>query len=220
MKEKLAKLSPLLFTIFGVIFLGFVTWKQFMVSRPLPMLIIQVVTIVIYVSYMAFESKISIKEIDKKEGQDHDRHTMELAAIIKISLLFACLGLGNTLIPAPSYLWWGITGMCISILGFIMRGKSILDLGTHYGHRIRSLGEHLHENGMYSIIRHGAYSGTFFIHLGVTLVFLNLPSSILIFAWLGVVILRIKLEEKLLMEDERYKAYSKKTKYKMFPSIW
>jgi protein-S-isoprenylcysteine O-methyltransferase Ste14 len=220
MNDKLAKLSPLLFTIFGLVLLSFVTWKQFQVPRPMPVLIIQVFMILIYVGYMAFESKISIKEIDKQTGHDHDKHTMELAAVIKISLLFSCLGLGNTLIPEDSYLLVASIGIFMSILGFVTRGTSILNLGPHYGHRIRPIGTQLHEEGMYSIIRHGAYSGTFFIHLGVTIVFLNLVSAVLIFAWLAVVIIRIQLEERLLMQDDRYKKYALKTKYKMIPYIW
>ncbi len=220
MKDKLSKLSPLLFTIFGLLFLTAVTFRQFLTPRPLPVLIIQVLTILFYVGYMALESKISIKEVGKKGSDDYDRHTMELAAVIKIGLLTSCLGLGNQLLPLESYVLSAGLGMAIMLLGFLIRGKSILDLGEHYGHRIRPLGPHLHDRGVYSVIRHGAYTGTFFIHLGVTVVFLNTVSAVMIFAWLGVVILRIRLEENLLLQDNRYKDYAKRTKYKMIPAIW
>jgi protein-S-isoprenylcysteine O-methyltransferase Ste14 len=73
---------------------------------------------------------------------------------------------------------------------------------------------------MYSVIRHGAYSGTFFIHAGVTLIFLNRFSLLFLILWLGVVVLRIQLEEKLLMQDNRYKEYAKQTRFKMIPFIW
>ena len=219
-KEKLSKLSPLLFTIFGIVFLGFVSWKQFSVPRPLSVLILQLAMISIYVFYMGFESRISIQEIDQTSSDDYDRNTMELAAIIKIALLFSCLGLGNTVVASDVYPYFALAGIMISVLGFFVRGRSILDLGKYYGHRIRPLGDYLHDKGMYSIIRHGAYSGTFFIHFGVTLVFPNLFSLILINAWLMVVILRIKLEEDLLMKDQRYQQYAKKTKYRMLPAIW
>ncbi len=220
MKDKLSKLSPLLFTVFGLLFLTAVTFRQFLTPRPLPVLILQVLTILFYVGYMAFESKISIKEMAKKGSDDYDRHTMELAAVIKISLLTSCLGLGNRLIPVDFYVPVAIIGVVVMLLGFLTRGKSILDLGEHYGHRIRPLGTHLHDRGVYSVIRHGAYSGTFFIHLGVTVVFLNTASALLIFAWLGVVLLRIRLEENLLLQDNRYRDYAKRTKYKMIPAIW
>lgn len=220
LKNKLSKLSPLLFTIFGLVFLSYVTFRQFSQPRPMPVLVIQIFTILCYVIYMSFESKISIGEIDKVSSDEHDRHTMELAAVIKISLLFSCLGLGNTFIAPEQYGLVGTIGIFISFLGFYVRGRSILDLGIHYGHRIRPLGQYLQENGMYAYMRHGAYSGTFFIHLGVTLVFLNAVSMVLLIAWLGVVLLRIQLEEKLLLKDPRYQTYAKKTKYKMIPALW
>jgi protein-S-isoprenylcysteine O-methyltransferase Ste14 len=220
MKDKLSKLSPLLFTIFGLIFLSIVTFRQFLLPRPIPVMILQILTILSYVGYMTFESKISFKELDKKDSDEHDRHTMELAAVIKILLLFSCLGLGNQFISNKYYVPVAGTGMALMFLGFITRGKSIVDLGEHYGHRIRPLGDHLHDRGIYSVIRHGAYAGTFFIHLGVTMVFLNIFSSILILAWLAVVVLRIKLEENLLLQDNRYKEYAQRTKHKMIPGIW
>jgi protein-S-isoprenylcysteine O-methyltransferase Ste14 len=49
---------------------------------------------------------------------------------------------------------------------------------------------------------------------------LNIFSLFFIFAWLGIVILRIKLEERLLMEDQRYQQYAAKTPYRMIPGLW
>lgn len=219
LKEKLSKLSPLLFTIFGVVFLGFVTFKQFMISRPISHLIIQLGLIISYVSYMAFESKISLGEMEKGSGE-HDKNTMEMAAVIKISLLFSCLGVGNTLVSQSAYLPIALSGLILTFLGFYTRGRGVKELGKLYGHRIRPIGETLYDKGIYSIIRHPAYSGTFWIHLGVTLIFLNIFSLFFIFAWLGIVILRIKLEERLLMEDQRYQQYAAKTPYRMIPGLW
>ena len=220
MKDKLIKLSPLLFTILGVLLLGIISLKQFLIPRPVSFLILQISTIVIYLIYMSFESKISINELNKSTSIDYDKNTMELAALIKISLLASCLGLANQLVSANNYLIVGVSGFAVMCLGFFVRGKSIKDLGVHYGHRIREMGDHLHDRGMYSVIRHGAYSGTFFIHAGVTLVFLNRFSLFFLILWLGIVILRIELEEKLLMQDNRYKEYAKRTRYKMIPFIW
>jgi protein-S-isoprenylcysteine O-methyltransferase Ste14 len=218
-KEKLSKLSPLLFTIFGVVFLGFVTFKQFMISRPISHLIIQLGLIISYVSYMVFESKISLGEMEKGSGE-HDKNTMEMAAVIKISLLFSCLGVGNTLVSQSAYLPIALSGLILTFLGFYTRGRGVKELGKLYGHRIRPIGETFYDKGIYSIIRHPAYSGTFWIHLGVTLIFLNIFSLFFIFAWLGIVILRIKLEERLLMEDQRYQQYAAKTPYRMIPGLW
>jgi len=219
-KDKLSKLSPLLFTIFGLVFLGFVTFKQFMNARPLSQLIIQLGLIISYVSYMAFESKISLGEMEKGSGE-HDKNTMEMAAVIKISLLFSCLGIGNTFVQnESSYIAIGLTGLLLTFLGFYTRGRGVKELRKLYGHRIRPIGDKLYDEGIYSVIRHPAYSGTFWIHLGVTLIFLNIFSLFFIFAWLGIVILRVKLEEKLLMEDQRYQRYADKTPYRMVPGLW
>lgn len=220
MKAQLIKLSPLLFTIFGLLFLGGITLKQFMEPRPVSFLVLQLLTVVCYVCYMGFESKISVNEMNKSASLDYDKNTMELAAVIKISLLASCLGIANQLVAEEWYLVVGALGFVVMLLGFFVRGKSITDLGPHYGHRIRELGAHLHDRGMYSVIRHGAYSGTFFIHAGVTLIFLNRFSLFFLVLWLGVVVLRIQLEEKLLMQDNRYKDYAQRTRFKMIPFIW
>lgn len=168
---------------------------------------------------MSFESKISLGEMEKGGGE-HDKNTMEMAALVKISLLFSCLGLGNTLIPEKIFLIVGLIGVAFSLLGFYTRGRAVKELGKLYGHRIRPIGEELYDGGIYSVIRHPAYSGTFWIHLGVTLIFLNIFSLFFIFAWLGIVILRIKLEESLLFEDQRYQTYAEKTSYRMIPGLW
>lgn len=220
MKDKLIKLSPLLFTLFGLLFLGGISLKQFLIPRPVSFLVLQLLTVISYVLYMSFESKISVNEMNKSASLDYDRNTMELAAVIKISLLASCLGLANQLIRPENYLWVASCGFCLMLLGFFIRGKSIKDLGPNYGHRIREIGAHLHDRGMYSVIRHGAYSGAFFIHAGVTLIFLNRFSLLFLVLWLGVVVLRIQLEEKLLMQDNRYKEYAKQTRFKMIPFIW
>ncbi|MCO4793973.1 MAG: isoprenylcysteine carboxylmethyltransferase family protein [Bacteriovoracaceae bacterium] len=219
LKEKLSKLSPLLFTIFGLVFLTTVTIKQFLIERPLSNLILQIGLIGLYVSYMAFESKISLGEMEKGSGT-HDKNTMEMAAVIKISLLFSCLGIGNTLIPSNLYIPVALIGIAFALLGFYTRGRGVKELGKLYGHRIRPIGDTLYQKGIYSVIRHPAYSGTFWIHLGVTLVFLNIFSLFFIFAWLGIVILRIKLEERLLLEDPRYQNYAEQISYRMIPGLW
>lgn len=219
LKDKLTKLSPLLFTVFGVVFLGFVAFKQFMIERPLTHLLIQLGLIISYVSYMAFESKISLGEMEKGGGE-HDKKTMEMAAVVKISLLFSCLGLGSTLVSSDNYIFVALLGLGLTFLGMYTRGRGVKELGKLYGHRIRPIGETLYDKGIYSVIRHPAYSGTFWIHLGVTLIFLNIFSLFFIFAWLGIVILRIKLEEKLLMEDQRYRSYAERTPNRMIPGLW
>lgn len=217
--KKWQAIAPLLFTILGFGVLSVATYVQFVKPRPFIFLFTQLSMISFYVIYMVYESRISISEV-AKDKSEHDKSTMELAALIKISLLFSCLGLGNKLIDDEFYLVVALTGIVSTLLGFAIRGKAIKDLGEFYGHRIRPIEGAVIQTGIFSYIRHGAYSGTFFIHLGVTMVFMNIYSLILLLFWLGVVVLRIELEDRLLMKNDEYKKYAEKTKYKMIPWIW
>lgn len=217
--KKWQALAPLLFTVLGFTLLSVATYVQFLKPRPLAFLIAQLSLVSSYVLYMIYESRISFTEVNK-EKSEHDRSTMELAALIKISLLLSCLGIGNTLVGEKHYLIVAVSGVVFTFLGFLIRASAIKTLGDRYGHRIRPVSDQVIDKGIFSFIRHGAYSGTFFIHLGVTMVFMNFYSLVFLFLWLGVVVLRIELEDRLLQENEDYKRYSKKTPYKMIPWIW
>lgn len=217
--KKIKRMSPLLFTLIGLGLLSFVTLKQFQQDRPLPELISLIVVVLLYVSYLVYESRISFKEM-ANENQSYDYFSMELAAIVKIVLLISCLSIGPKLFEYPLTPIISSIACLFMLFGFFVRAKSIKDLGEQYAHKIRPIEREVYDEGIYSIIRHGAYAGTFIIHFGVVLAFLNTFSLVMLFLWLGVVILRVSLEEKILMQDPRYIKYSEKTRYKIIPRIW
>ncbi len=220
MKDRLSRTSPLLLTGLGLLLAVVVGLRRFPGPRLGPAQIIQLATIIGYAAAMALESRVSLRELDRVGTSEHDRHTLELAGAIKISLLLSCLGLGNRLIPASEYPVFGVLGLSIMALGLVVRGASIRDLGLHYGHRIRPLGAFLQDRGVYSVVRHGAYAGAFVAHTGLVIVFPNGLSLALLAAWLGVVVLRTKLEDSLLLRDPRYQEYAARTRFRIFPGIW
>lgn len=217
--KKIMRMSPLLFTILGLGLMSFVTFKQFQQERPLLELIALVFVVVFYVSYLVYESRISFKEMGN-EVESYDYFSMELAALVKIGLLISCLGGGPQLFHYPLTPMMASIGILFMLFGFYIRSQSIKDLGEQYTHKIRPIKKEVHDKGVYSVIRHGAYAGTFVIHLGVVLAFLNTYSLVMLFLWFGIVLLRVVLEERLLMQDPRYLNYSKKTRYKLIPRIW
>jgi protein-S-isoprenylcysteine O-methyltransferase Ste14 len=219
-KDRLSRTSPLLLTGLGLFLAGVVGLRRFPGPGLGPAQIIQLATIICYAAGAALESRISLRELDRAGTSEHDRHTLELAGAIKISLLLSCLGLGNRLIPASRYQAFGVLGLLLMALGLVVRGASIRDLGPHYGHRIRPLGAFLQERGAYSVVRHGAYAGTFLAHFGLVIVFLNGLSLALLAVWLGVVVLRAKLEDDLLLRDPRYREYAARTRFRILPGIW
>lgn len=217
--KKLKRMSPLLFTILGLGLMSFVTFKQFQQERPLLELLSLLLVVILYVSYLVYESRISFKEMGNNI-ESFDYFSMELAAIVKIGLLVSCLGVGPEFFNYPLTPVIALTGCLFMFFGFFVRSKSIKDLGEQYAHKIRPIEKEVYDKGVYSVIRHGAYAGTFVIHFGVVLAFLNTYSLIMLFLWLGIVLLRVILEERLLMQDPRYVNYSKKTRYKLIPGIW
>ncbi len=106
----------------------------------------------------------------------------------------------------------------LQVIGVIITTLGLLALNKSFG--IVPANRGIKTTGMYGFVRHPLYLG--YILSDIAFVINNL------FWWnfiasAGVVfflILRIRFEEKLLMQDVRYQEFSKKTKYRLLPYIY
>ncbi len=171
--------------------------------------------IVVYALWQAYESRISVAELDKEEAL-HDAGTMPLAAVAKLILLMtAMLGGGIQRYEL------GALALVVFLAGVVLRSVAVNSLQGHYSHRIRRPPT-LVTTGVYGWIRHPAYAGTLLAHAAVPLFFPN-PYALAGFwlAWLPAVIIRTLVEDRFLRRDlgQEYEAYAARTS-RLIPGIW
>ena len=113
-------------------------------------------------------------------------------------------------------------GAILTIVGLILRIKSISTLQQHFTYTVTKIENHeLIETGLYKNIRHPGYLGQLLIFLGVATSLSNWLSIVVMIipALLGY-IYRIRIEERFMIEQigQKYIAYQKRTK-KLIPKI-
>jgi len=116
-----------------------------------------------------------------------------------------------------------ITGLCILILGIIIRWISIIQLNKEFTVDVSITANHkLYTKGMYKYIRHPSYLGLLIICFGLSIAMNSIISLIVITIPVFLsIIYRINVEEKVLINEfgDAYKNYMKKTN-KIIPKLY
>jgi protein-S-isoprenylcysteine O-methyltransferase Ste14 len=82
-------------------------------------------------------------------------------------------------------------------------------------------GQHVIDTGIYGFVRHPMYLGASLVFFGAALLLGSVYGLLLGLAIVGLLILRIFGEEKLLARDlEGYRAYREKVRYRLVPHVW
>ncbi len=113
-------------------------------------------------------------------------------------------------------------GLFILIIGFILRQYSIATLGKFFVPVVRKHeGQKIIKQGPYKLIRHPSYTGLFLELLGVSLIFANYISFLLVLLlFLPSIGYRIYVEEKFLVKNFKdYREYMKET-WKLIPLVY
>jgi protein-S-isoprenylcysteine O-methyltransferase Ste14 len=213
MKAFLQKIAPMAFTILGGIILGGLALRAVQQSSSLSDALPLALFAAIYCVWMIIESRVTRGELHR-EHTDLDNFTMELAAVVKTTLL-----IGLVISPLGRPMEAVIGGFTLAIAGIGLRVWAIRAIGTHYSHRIRIPSEVL-KVGPYKILRHPAYLGTGLAHTGFTIVFYNPFALIALLCWWGVILVRVITEEKAYAASGPYQAYRAAVTAKLIPFIW
>lgn len=117
--------------------------------------------------------------------------------------------------------WHHATGLPVFIAGVVFRLWAIHSLGRHYSHLVRRIdGHRVIDSGTYRFVRHPAYAGMIVAHIGTTLYFSSIPAPCVLFlALVPSIILRIRIEEKMLSTVEGYAEYAMKHS-RLVPGVW
>ena len=82
-------------------------------------------------------------------------------------------------------------------------------------------GQHVIDTGVYGFVRHPMYLGASLVFIGGALLLGSISGLLLGLAMLGLLVVRIFGEEKLLARDlEGYRAYREKVRYRLIPHVW
>jgi protein-S-isoprenylcysteine O-methyltransferase Ste14 len=82
-------------------------------------------------------------------------------------------------------------------------------------------GQHVIDTGVYGFVRHPMYLGASLVLVGGALLLGSIAGLLLALAMVGLLVVRIFGEEKLLTRDlEGYQEYLQKVRYRLVPHIW
>jgi len=82
-------------------------------------------------------------------------------------------------------------------------------------------GQHVIDTGVYGLVRHPMYLGASLAFVGSALLLGSISGLLLALAMVGMLVVRISVEEKLLARDlEGYRAYREKVRYRLVPHVW
>jgi len=70
------------------------------------------------------------------------------------------------------------------------------------------------------VVRHPIYAAYVLAFGGFVLAHLTMVNGVILVGWLMVQMLRVRAEERLLMQDTRYAAYAAQVRYRLIPGWW
>ena len=113
-------------------------------------------------------------------------------------------------------------GWALFIIGVIIRAAGKRTLRKYYAYGLRTLPNHkLIKHGIYKHIRHPISLAVLIYVPGMPLIFSSLYGFLLTLGLIPLILYRIKIEEKMLIEKfgNEYREYMKKTK-KIIPFVY
>jgi protein-S-isoprenylcysteine O-methyltransferase Ste14 len=219
MRSKIQNLKPLILSITLISLICIVayarTQKQNIWKGSIANF--DIIIVLIYLIWIVFESRISIKE-KEKGNKISDYGTLEFYATSQALTFLSALWF-DSIWPSPNFAHF--LGFLVILFGICFRLWAIISLGHYYSHIIREVDNHkIIDSGSYKYIRHPAYAGMIVAHFGIVLYFFNLITLLIFFFTLiPAIILRIFVEEKTMFRIDGYSKYAEKRK-RLIPLIW
>lgn len=120
-------------------------------------------------------------------------------------------------------LWSEVCGGILLLVGSFPFFRAFTD-NTYASQLVRiqtERGQHVIDTGVYSFVRHPMYLGASLVFIGAALLLGSVYGLLAGLAMIGLLVVRIFGEEKLLTRDlGGYRAYSEKVRYRLLPHVW
>ena len=181
--------------------------------------------LIISIVWVTSEVLLLVLRRSKNDSKDYDRGSIKwlnliIYSSVALAVSFGFIGIGlihTTFLVLP----W--IGLCIIIIGLIIRWTAILNLRKFFTTNIVIQSDHrIIRLGIYRFVRHPSYSGAIISFCGLGLAFSNLFSFIIMVLPITTAFIkRIQLEEKALRSafGEEYTDYCN-TSWALFPWIY
>ena len=177
---------------------------------------VRAAAVVAYIAWLVAEARITFAAAPGDGTQD--RGTVYLYGLGRVATAGAAL-----LLPSVHGEWSAVqtAGLAVFVTGVAVRLTAIRRLGRFYAHQVRTLDDHrVVDDGPYAWVRHPAYLGMVLAHVGFVIVFLNPWSVLALLGWLvPAVVLRIRVEERVLLALPGYAAYAA-GRSRLVPGVW
>ena len=170
---------------------------------------------------MLFKSpKLLEKRLDAKEKVDEQKWVVALSGIMFLAaFLVAGLNFRYSWHSLPDYVVWISVGVfLLSYLMYaeVMRENAFLSRTIEIQENQKVVG-----TGLYGVVRHPMYSATLLMFLSIPLILGSLISFVIMLAYVPIIAIRMRSEEKILEEGlEGYKDYKQRVRYKVIPFVW
>ena len=106
----------------------------------------------------------------------------------------------------------------IMLIGLSMQVSAKVILGRGFG--IVPANRGVRVLGPYRVVRHPMYAGYTLTHIGFLLVMPSLSNAVLYIVALGLQLLRIGREERILMQDLAYVRFAERVRYRILPFVF
>lgn len=170
----------------------------------------------LHLLWLLFETWTTVRSSTSSETAT-DRGTIYVYATARAATVAtACL------LPADeqTYHPWMLAAPVIFTAAVGVRLAAIRTLGRFYSHRVRALDDHqILQSGPYRWVRHPAYLGMAFAHIAFVAFFLNTYSAAALMVLLPTLVVRILVEEKMLLTLPGYSDYAA-THRRVIPWVW
>lgn len=212
-------MKKIVFTAFAVFILNILPFLFY------PELLLHYKTITLIIAACCIwltQPAFSMKET--KENKEEDKFSILFILLAaSVSIVSANIEWANNFPAYESNDTITIIGLCMIVLGIIIRVWAILTLGKYFTATVVvQQKQTLITSGPYKIVRHPSYLGAFLSIVGCA-VFLDAYISIIVATVLmcSCYVVRIHAEEKALVQyfGNEYVQFSQKTK-RLFPFIW
>lgn len=106
----------------------------------------------------------------------------------------------------------------LQLIGGLLVLAATLRLGRSFG--IVAANRGIQTGGLYRVLRHPIYAAYVLAFGGFVLAHPTVMNGVVLVTWLSVQILRIRAEERLLMQDAQYLVYAAHVRFRLVPGWW
>jgi protein-S-isoprenylcysteine O-methyltransferase Ste14 len=172
----------------------------------------------LYIAWIAVEAPVAKKDLATEGKRTCDAGTCPIYALGQAGTALTALWFPSVW-RAPHVAH--VAAILVFLCGVLYRLWAIRTLGRFYSHRVRREdGHRIVDSGPYRFIRHPAYAGMAVAHAGVVLYFFNGAAlAFLLTVLIPAIVLRIRVEEKMLFQIEGYSDFAR-TRKRLVPAIW